>query len=57
MTRPASESPTPKPLLSIVVTIVEGGVTLRRLLEAIQRQEAAPLTEVLVAFDADASIA
>ena len=52
MTPPASEAPTPKPLLSIVVTIVEGGLTLRRLLEAIQRQEAAPLTEVLVAFDA-----
>ncbi|MGQ0648038.1 MAG: hypothetical protein ACT4P7_10735 [Gemmatimonadaceae bacterium] len=39
------------PELSIVVTIVDGGDALRRLLDALRRQQNAPRLQVLVAYD------
>ena len=40
------------PLLSIVVTIVDGGDVLRRFLEAMTSQDDPPPLEVIVPFDA-----
>lgn len=40
------------PLLSVVVTIVDGGDVLRRFLDAMTRQEAPPRLEVIVPYDA-----
>lgn len=39
------------PVLSIIVTIVDGGETLRRCLDALKRQEGAPPFEVLIPYD------
>jgi len=40
------------PVLSVIVTIVDGGDVLRRCLEALSRQETPPTMEILVPFDA-----
>lgn len=42
--------------LSVVVTVVDGGATLARCLEALARQERPPPTEVLVPFDASLDV-
>lgn len=44
-------TPTGDPLLSVVITIVEGGASLIRCLEALERQEDPPPLEILVPFD------
>lgn len=41
----------PVPLLSVVVTIVDGGATLVRCLDALTRQQGAPQLEVIVPWD------
>lgn len=40
------------PELSIIITVVDGGVTLRRCLDALERQEDAPSFEVIIPYDA-----
>jgi len=45
-------SATGGPLLSIVVTVVEGGDALRRFLRAVRHQAESPVLEVLVPWDA-----
>ncbi|MBK7926301.1 MAG: glycosyltransferase [Bryobacterales bacterium] len=44
-------SPASKPLLSVVVTVVDGGDVLRRFLRALTTQEDPPAMEILVPFD------
>lgn len=39
------------PLLSVVVTVVDGGAVLERFLDALTRQEDAPPLEIIVPFD------
>lgn len=51
MTESLSSAPGPAPELSVVVTIVEAGVTLERCLTALASQQDAPTMEVLVPFD------
>jgi hypothetical protein len=52
MTAPASASTAGSPLLSVVVTIVDGGDVLRRCLNALGRQQDPPALEILVPYDA-----
>jgi hypothetical protein len=49
---PASPPATSAPLLSVVLTVVDGGDTLRRCLEGLLAQTGAPSMEVLVPYDA-----
>lgn len=44
-------APATKPLLSVVVTVVDGGDVLRRFLRALTSQEDPPAMEILVPFD------
>ena len=52
MTEPAVRAAGGSPVLSIVVTIVDGGEVLRRFLDALTHQEDAPTMEIIVPFDA-----
>ena len=52
MTEPAVRTAGGSPVLSIVVTIVDGGEVLRRFLDALTHQEDAPTMEIIVPFDA-----
>ncbi|MDZ4862146.1 MAG: hypothetical protein SGJ01_01775 [Gemmatimonadota bacterium] len=49
---PASSTAPIVPALSVIVTIVTGGDTLRRFLQVMTRQEQAPTLEILVPYDA-----
>jgi hypothetical protein len=54
---PQTSSPasaTAEPLLSVVLTVVDGGETLRRCLKALAAQSRAPAMEVLVPYDSTA---
>jgi hypothetical protein len=44
-----------EPLLSVVVTVVDGGDALRRCLHALMTQTGAPVMEILVPYDATAA--
>jgi len=46
------EQPDSAPVLSVVVTIVDGGLALRHFLEALTRQQDPPPMEILVPYDA-----
>lgn len=49
---PAAATGTAVPAISVIVTIVSGGDTLRDFLHAMARQEEAPTVEILVPYDA-----
>ncbi len=49
--------PAPAPLLSVIVTIVDGGQALRRCLDALLTQVDAPAIEILVPIDVTAAAA
>lgn len=52
MAEPAASTGKPVPVISVIVTIVSGGDTLRRFLHAMTHQEEAPAVEILVPYDA-----
>lgn len=51
-TGPAASTAPMAPVLSVIVTIVTGGDTLRRFLQVLTRQDDAPTLEILVPYDA-----